>query len=361
MNEHTEGIGFVEAIKFHEDDLLVAGWAANKNPAFNLSDIVVCIDGKTLQGAVERFPREDVAEVYGIPVNSYGFIVKIRGRDLIGAPYQRKLGVFARHGDACWQLVQSIEGSEFDFLSFETGEEFSRNFQNPAFRVKNNTLLSLGALRALEIFQNDVNLNAAAYCILLYRLEHVPGLLQNLSIPQRASNFFDKFSDDGSGYFVRWKISLATALAFESLSRNDLVAADSFFDALLSINDAVCRWPQMTFSILCAMLFRSWLKERMGNRAIALKLIENYRDIFEAGLSHVKHENWFIFEEMHNAVNAAQQCAVLLAKLKDLKAQDFAMPDNVDDVQFSKLSPDWAHYMHIFSKTVSRPALPENC
>ena len=333
-------VAFCDAILLTEEGLTIGGWAISGQIPCSDLKVEAYVNGSPVAFSVSYFDRPDVRQTMSIPDGLHGYRLTVNARHAYEHP-KTALELFFSNGESRWPATMNPPTNELRELDFNSKDDFLRRIQNPATRTKNKVHQVYGACKAIAQFPRDKYVEAAALCLFLHRREDLPDMIDRLDVLDRAAAFCEGLADDGSGLFVRWKISLSTALGLHFVRAGDFERAFRYFSQIQKIADAERRWPQMIFSILSALLFCGWCLYRRDDKEGAIAVVGQSESLFRRAVASLQFSSWYSFDELVNANRAAQQCAVLLAMCRGSTSDEFMIPDEFRNVNFGRLNADW--------------------
>ncbi len=327
-------VGYWEQAVFTRDGVTVGGWAYDKDAQTPPTHVVF-----EFAGRIEQVPcllvRPDVDRALQADCRTCGFKaeVKLRPSDFPVGEALKQPSITAVWADKRTLLLRPAAlaaSNQFLMLNFSTKEEFTKYFQNPAFRIANKNAINWASYRFIDGITDDVNAFMSAYCVAIYR--HLEGRLSSTDSIDKLHARWDlikaKLPFSTIGEQMRWVISTKLARGYLFLVEGKTAAAHAEFHDIVSNKDRIHTWPQASTNILIGVFMSAWLDFGKGRTDAAIGTLNDHYDIFIKGVSHLRPWSRHHYSELENALRLSGECFVLLSLLKGEKRPHIVPPKN---------------------------------
>ncbi len=315
-------IGYWEQAVFTLDGVMVGGWAYDRDTRASPTHFLFEFGGRREQIPCTTM-RPDVNRTLNNDCKMCGFKteVKLRPSDFPvgGALKQPSISAVWASGKTHLLRPATLPASnQFLMMNFTTKDEFTKYFQNPAFRIANKTVINWASHKFLGAITDDVNAFMSAYCVAIYR--HLEG---RLTAPESLVNVHKRWDaikatlpSAPTGEQMRWVISTKLARGYLFLVQGDLAAAQAEFRDIVPNKDRIHTWPQASTNILIAVFMSAWLDFRNNQAEAAIATLSDHYDIFIKGVTHLRPWSRHHYSELENSLRLSAECFVMLSLLK---------------------------------------------
>jgi hypothetical protein len=185
-----ENKGFCDAVLLDEYGITFHGWAASGGAPASGFDLL--INGKPVAVELEFVDRPDVRRALSVDIGLHGYVIRAEAAPIY-EEMNSSIEIFARFGDHRWGLIMRPGTNHLKAFDWETEKDFLHGFQNPAFRTTNKAHQVHGACKAATVFRHSKYTLAAAYCLLIYRNEELPAMVERTGGWEMQPNSIDQW------------------------------------------------------------------------------------------------------------------------------------------------------------------------
>ena len=306
--------GFWEQATFTAKGVTLAAWALETEG--NSAPVAYEFRwGNGVARVTELIERPDVARARKTELAPCGLAVEIPFalQDIPQDAHTQLPSLVAIWPDATETVLRPSDrpdAIQFRYMGFETREEFTKYFQNPAFRIRNTAVVAWAAKRALTMFGNDIDLFMGALCVMIYRhLENgFFSATEIMSLSETWARLEATIPRPLRGERLRWVISVKLALGyFFMVRKNFAVASKNFIDITL-LDENLASWPQASTNILIGVFMAAWFEYRAGDTATAIVRLGKAYNVFKNGVTYLPVWSKHHFSELDNSLRIAGEC-----------------------------------------------------